>query len=166
MSDYISKALNAKDNNMLEAMHTSFPALVVSYNEKAHTATLQPIYKYGDGSNYPQIQNAPVSKFRYKAIRQKGYPSKTRQTENEDSHTHAYSWTSVGGSGNTSSTSHLHNIEYEEYVEEIKLLLRPGDIVLCVCSEKSIDAMVNKSIHVPQSKRAFDISDAVVICLL
>ena len=161
MSNYAAKAMGASSNNLEQLVHTALPALVVSYDEANHRATLQPIYKYEDGSSYPQIQNAPVAKFRYKIMQNKG------MTEPANAHSHSYSWTSSSGSGTTGGVpDHAHDIEFEEIVEEIKLLLRPGDLVLCICSEKSIDAMSTKAVHSPQSKRTFDLSDAFVVCLL
>lgn len=161
MSNYAAKAMGAGSDNLSKLLHTAFPAIVVSYDEASHKAAVQPLYKQDDGNNYPQIQGVPVAKWRYKILKNK------ISTEQANSHSHSYSWTSEGGSGTTGSTpAHTHDIQFTEVVEEIKLFLKQGDLVLCVCSEKSIDAMLTKVIHNPQSKRTFDLSDAIIVCIL
>ena len=161
MSDFLSRAMNASNNNSINSMHTCFPALVIAYDEITHTATLQPLYKYESGETYPQIQQIPVIKWRYKIKQNKNI------TESGLAHSHSYSWSDGSGSGTTGQeSSHIHSILFEEIIEEIKLLLYPGDLVICSCSEKSIDSISSKQVHDPQSKRKFDISDAIVIGIL
>ena len=146
MSDYIAKALQAGNENAARGMHTAFPALVISYNSSKHTATIQPLYKFSDGNNYPQIQNVPVAKQRYSV-----------------KHYHVDDLT-----GSAGGITHTHTMSEhtETEVEERLLLVQAGDVVFCICSEKSIDTMMSKQIHLPQSKRAFDISDAIIVCIL
>ena len=175
MSSFLAQAINSTSSNAVNNMHTCFPALVVAYNESEHTATLQPLYKYENGESYPQVQQVPVARWRYKIMQNKHI------TESETSsytgagspHDHHYTWSDSGGSGSTSTESshahtfpHKHPIEFEEIIEEVKLLLYPGDLVLCVCSERSIDSINSRQVHDPQSKRKFDISDACVVCIL
>ena len=153
MSDYISQVIAGAQQNTLNSIHTSFPARVVAYNEAAHTATVQPLFKYETGEDYPQIQNVPVMRWRYRIMQNEHntieditYPDPPAPPPN--------------------APLHWHPILFEEIIEEIQLLLYPGDIVLCTCSEKSIDSFKSNKVHDPQSKRKFDITDAFVICIL
>lgn len=143
MIDYTAKAFEANIERIFGGIHTGFPAIVVSYDKDKHTATLQPVYKYDDGESYPQIQNVPVAKFKTKI-------KKVKENTGDAS-----------GEG-----VHNHTIETEEETKEFKLFLEEGDLVFCVCSEKSIDSMASKQVHNPQSKRTFNLSDAIVICHL
>lgn len=146
--DYASMAIGSTNNNTLKSMHTIFPATVVSYDEGRHVANLQPLYMYDNGESYPQVQNVPVAKSRYALT-----------------HYRVSANTGTGGAGDAA-----HNHTMSDYpvtqVTELKLMLQPGDLVLCGCSEKSIDSMASKQVHNPQSKRKYDLSDALVLCIL
>lgn len=153
----VFEALSTISNNAVSNIHTTFPAKVISYNESANKCSIQPIFnqKLTDGEeiSYPQIQNVPVIKWRIK------------------SHTHDYEGeTEVSG-----GTTHRHEYKFEtnlnstynkEFPQEIKLILKSGDIVLCTCSEKSIDSIFSGQVHTPQSQRKHDITDAIVIGIL
>lgn len=155
----IEKVFNAFNQGFTLSMHTSFPAIVVSYNEEDKTADVQPIYKLNETKNYPQILDVPVMKFRYKIKRPK------LETEAESSHTHS---APADGGTTSSGTAHKHTIKIdeEEVEEEFSLFLKKNDIVLCVCCERSIDDVNSKKIHLPQSERRFDLSDAVIVGIL
>lgn len=56
--------------------------------------------------------------------------------------------------------------ETTEHTEEMSLILNSGDIVLCTCSEKSIDSITQGLVHSPVSKRKFDLTDALVIGII
>ena len=171
MSNYMAKAMDSGNKNAIKSMHTSFPAIVVSYDEALHLAVVQPLYKLETGESYPQIQNVPVAKWRYKIMKAKAATATVKD------HKHSINGTTEAASGPSSHShnyidetqdagGHSHGMPVEEVIEEIKLLLAPGDLVLCVCCEKSIDSMASKKVHTPQSKRIFDISDAIIVCLL
>lgn len=155
----ISEVFDAFGSNMLGGMHTSFPAKVVKYYEDENTCDIQPIYKINETENYPQVNEVPIIKFRYKFKRPK------LETELESAHTH----NAPNGGGTTSGGSpHKHEIKIstEDTEEEIKLFLKTGDVVMCVCSERSIDSVNSKTIHLPQSERKFDLTDAVVVGII
>lgn len=141
--DYLSALLNKDDN-----IHTVFPAIVISYDEAKQVAIVQPIFQYDDGQQYPQIQNVPVAKSRYKF---KYY--------------RVAATTGTGGAGDSAHNHTMSDTQTEELIE-LTLFLNPNDLVLCVCSERSIDSMSSKQVHNPQSKRKYDLSDAMIVCIL
>lgn len=158
---FADKAISGFSQQATENMHTSFPALVVDYSEENHTATIQPLFMYDASTGYPQIQAVPVARWRFKIM--KSVPNSAAAGE----HSHGYTWTASSGQGSTQPAGeHTHTIEETEIVEEISLLLNPGDVVLCCTCEKSIDSISSKQVHDPLSKRSFDISDAVIVCIL
>jgi hypothetical protein len=120
-------------------LHTTFPAKVVAYDEAGHTATLQPLYKVeaSDGNTHDYPQLLKVPVIRWRF-----------------NHKHYRVDAETGA-----------DVETTE-LEEIKLILQAGDIVACSCSEKSVDSIFAGTVHAPQSKRKYDIKDAIVIGLL
>lgn len=166
MTNSITNAISAVAGQSAGIIHTTFPAKVISYNEAAHTCTIQPLFMQEvtnstEPLTYPQVSNVPIVKWRYKIQQSKNI------SQPGSSHSHSYTWTDGGGSGVTGGeASHTHQIEFEEIIEEIKLFLVAGDIVVCSCSEKSIDDYAAGTVHNPQSKRKHDITDAIVIGIL
>ena len=146
---YLEKTIGGMAGQLISNMHTAVPARVVSYDENAHTAVLQPLFKNFDGQDYPVIHDVPVSRWRYRIMQNKNI------TESGQSHSHP-------NSGSGPEAAHKHPIEFEEIIEDIKMLLYKGDIVCCIIFEKSIDSISSKEVHLPLSKRTFDLSDGFV----
>lgn len=133
-------------------IHTTFPARVVAYDAESHTATLQPLYKYqtasGEQFDYPQLLKVPVVRWRF-------------------AHKH-YRVNQTTGAGGAGDSSHSHSVSDTETTEteEIKLILQKDDLVICSCSERSIDDIFSGTVHLPRSTRKFDLTDAFVMALI
>lgn len=158
---YADKVFDNFGSNLMQNMHTSFPAIVVSFNEEEAKATVQPLYMFDNENSYPQIQNIPVIKQRFKM--------KAVATQ-VDNHTHGFSWSGESGSGTTiGAGAHTHNITFLSGIEEeveYSLFIKAGDIVLCTCCEKANDLVSTKQVYNPQSKRQFDLTDSVIIGII
>lgn len=138
------QAMAAMTGNATANMHTGFPANVISYDGGSQTAAIQPLFKYDDGTSYPQVIGVPVAKYRF--------PIKvaaiTEQASGPQAHAHPI-------------------VQYETInIQLLPLVLEQGDLVWCSVSEKSIDGMSSRQVHKPLSDRKFDASDCVVLCIL
>jgi len=138
---YIANALGAITSNAVHNMHTGYPGIVISFDNVLNRATIQPLFRNFDNSDYSQVLNVPVAKYRF------NMPVIT---------------TVSGG-----TTSHSHTIDYTNLQPiDMPLVLQVGDLVWCSVSERSIDAISERKIHKPFSDRTFDLSDSVVLCIL
>lgn len=50
-----------------------------------------------------------------------------------------------------------------EYTEEYELVLRAGDVVLCVCAQRSLDDAMSGQPYYAGKSRILDIQDAVIV---
>lgn len=174
---YADDMLNNVAENLLNKIHTSFPAKVISYDEGTHTCNVQPLFNFPDGSSYPIIQNVPCPRMRFKEKHYVNFPGGGPVEvdvvmETAGSHTHSYVGIEEGASSETGTKgdhTHTATVEIDETEEfeiiEYDFLFQAGDTVLCVCSEKSIDAASSGQVHSPLSHRQFDLSDAFIIAM-
>lgn len=173
------KVFDSYNQGIEDNIHTAFPAKVVSVS--GGTCTVQPLFIAKNGLQYPQIQRVPIPKWRYSITKSVGTSEPagdhTHSITNsaEASHTHSVpegAGTSGAGSSHTHSASetssgnHVHGIVEETVTETITLMVQPGDVVLCVACERSMDSVSSGQVHRPQSKRQFDLTDSVVVAIL
>lgn len=142
-------SMEATQGESKESMHTGFPATVVSFNRQTSKAVIQPVYKNNEGSNYPQIPDVPVAKYRFPFL----MPATTQPV-------------ATPAEGVNHAHTLINDTDTREHIMQVPLLLNPGDLVYCLCSEKSMDSVFSNTVHETQSKREFDLTDSVVICIL
>ena len=110
-------------DQIILSLNTSFPALVLSYNESIREANIQPMFMTKNYNEDPQtqpiVEGVPVLMQRYKVD---------------------------GGA-----------------VQEFVPIVRPGDIVMCVCSQRSLDDVRAGRPYYAGNSRILSLQDAVII---
>lgn len=158
---FASKMFDSFGDNLVNDMHTFYPALIVSFDEVKNVAVIQPLYKFNDVDNYPQLQNVPVMKTRFKM--------KTT-ISTVGNHQHSYTWSDSGGSGTTGAAgTHNHTISFVSGTEEevvFPMIVKPNDVVLCMVCEKALESVESRAIYKPMSQRKFDLTDSIIIGIL
>ncbi|RUL56456.1 Gp138 family membrane-puncturing spike protein [Lysinibacillus antri] len=137
---------------LLTSINTAMPCKILSYNDSQRTAKIQPLFMVKEvgqePTSLPPIEDVPVLFQRYK-VHNNAPISITTDTAPHPQYT---------GTG-----EHVHNaITFTESVEMIPDL-RPGDVVLAVFCQRSIDEAQNGQNVYPGTARMFSIHDAVIV---
>jgi len=118
-------------------LHTAMPCKVLSFNEQARTAKIQPLFMYKEKNQEPvtraPIEDVPVLFQRYKTV-------DTRATSEEP-------------------------LQYsdEEVVREFIPILQQGDIVFAVFSQRALDDVLQGNVAFPAQKRHHSLNDAIIV---
>ena len=131
-------------NQILLSINTCMPCKVLAYNESARTAKIQPLFMVKEVNRAPEklsvIEDVPVLFERVKI------------------------------KNNTAISVNIPNSEHTQITfnepVELEPSINPGDTVLVVFAQRSLDDALEGNLVYPGTSRLFDVHDAIIVGLL